>query len=95
MFISKITNKTLSFLPQIVAALFLAGFAVFAWTEPSQAPPGGNVEAPINVGQTAQTKQGDLTLAGALKVEGDITDKLGNIIYNSTIGKIERSKLPF
>ena len=86
MFISKITNKTLSFLPQIVAALFLAGFAVFAWTEPSQAPPGG---------QTAQTKQGDLTLAGALKVEGDITDKLGNIIYNSTIGKIERSKLPF
>jgi len=59
------------------------------------APPDGNVDAPVNVGSTAQTKQGDLTIGGVLKVEGDILDRLGNIIYNSATGKIERSKLPF
>jgi hypothetical protein len=27
---------------------------IFAWTEPSQAPPEGNVSAPINVGSDTQ-----------------------------------------
>ena len=82
-------------LPQIVAMRFLAGFVVFAWTEPSQAPPSGNVEPPINVGLQSQTKQGDLTIGGVLKVEGNILDKLGNIIYNAVTGKIERARLPY
>ena len=34
---------------------------VKAWTEPSQAPPGGNAPAPINVGGTSQIKTGELT----------------------------------
>lgn len=82
-------------LPQIIALLFLAGFVAYAWTEPASAPPGGNVPSPINVGPAAQTKQGNLTLGGILKVEGNILDKLGNIIYNATAGKIERARLPF
>ncbi len=83
------------FLPHIVASLFLVGFVVYAWTEPTSAPPTGNVAAPINIGPTAQTKQGDLILQGKLKVDGNILDKLGNIIYNAVAGKIERARMPF
>lgn len=38
---------------------------VRAWTEPTAAPPGGNVGAPINTSGNAQTKAGGLT-AGTL-----------------------------
>ena len=41
---------------------FLVGYLVFGWTEPTAAPPGGNVSAPINVGSTAQTKAANLTI---------------------------------
>lgn len=34
---------------------------VYAWTAPTLAPPGGNVEAPINSGLTPQTKKGRFT----------------------------------
>jgi hypothetical protein len=56
---SKITKK----IPLIFATLtllFLAYFYLYAWIEPTTAPPGGNVPAPINVGSTDQTKQGRL-----------------------------------
>jgi len=46
-----------------VLAMSLAiGYLVFAWVEPGANPPQGNVPAPINVGSTAQTKTGNLTL---------------------------------
>jgi len=42
---------------------FLVGYYVLAvWTEPSATPPGSNVDAPINVGTTSQTKTGNLTI---------------------------------
>lgn len=50
------------YLPQIVAMLFLAGFAAYAWTEPSSVPPAGNVDAPLNVGSSDQTFSGSKTL---------------------------------
>lgn len=34
---------------------------VSAWTAPTVTPPNGNVAAPVNVGNTAQTKTGNLT----------------------------------
>lgn len=37
---------------------------VKAWTEPTVAPPGGNVGAPINTGIIAQAKQGVLQVLG-------------------------------
>ena len=88
-------RKFYKFLPQIVAMLFLAGFFAYAWTGPTSEPPAGNVAAPINVGTTTHTKQGDLTLQGKLKVDGNILDKLGSIIYNATTSKIERARMPF
>jgi hypothetical protein len=39
-----------------------AGWTIFAWSEPGTVPPAGGVSAPINVGATAQTKSGDLTI---------------------------------
>jgi hypothetical protein len=38
---------------------------VFAWTEPTNAPPAGNVPAPLNVSAGQQTKAGTLGLGGA------------------------------
>lgn len=41
---------------------FLVGYLVFAWTEPTAAPPGGNVNAPINVAGGIQRKAGGLNI---------------------------------
>jgi hypothetical protein len=53
-----------------VAVIGIAlGFAlqfVRAWTEPTEAPPGGNVGAPINTGGNAQTKTGNFTSNGII-----------------------------
>src|SRR3989344_5652382 len=49
-------KKLIPIFPQIIASLFLTGFMVFAWTEPGTAPPGGNVDTPLNTGLTGQTK---------------------------------------
>src|SRR4030042_2321753 len=43
-------------------ALGLALQFVRAWTEPTEAPPGGNVGAPINTSDIRQTKNGGLIL---------------------------------
>lgn len=45
----------------ILTAVFLAAFYVVAWQEPSQAPPGGNVATPINVGTAPQAKAGRIS----------------------------------
>jgi len=44
----------------LVFGILLAAYAVFAFTPPSAAPPGGNVLAPVNVGGGFQEKTGDL-----------------------------------
>ena len=46
--------------------------AIYAWTEPSAAPTGGNINAPINTGSTAQTKAGDLNISGNLITSGNV-----------------------
>ncbi|MDO8522812.1 MAG: hypothetical protein Q7S12_00800 [bacterium] len=47
----------------------------FAFTEPTQVPPGGNVSAPINISNTGQSKAGGLILNTAGAVLGLIVDK--------------------
>ena len=63
------TNKLLSkkISPVLVFSTIVLSFVlalginmVFAWTDPSANPPSGNVDMPINVSSTAQTKSGDL-----------------------------------
>ena len=46
-----------------LASFILVITAVQAWTAPVQAPPNGNVSAPINVSATAQSKSGGLDVA--------------------------------
>jgi len=48
----------------LTAFLFVVVFA-WAWIEPSQGPPNGNVPAPVNVGPSSQTKEGPLALNAA------------------------------
>jgi hypothetical protein len=62
--------KLLTLILGVLLIIFLAGHLVLAWVEPSQAPPGGNVEAPINVGSTPQTKTANLRIMpGELQAE--------------------------
>mgnify|MGYP001575942573 CR=1 FL=1 len=58
----EISPKLVSLAFGILTVSFLAAFAVFAWTEPSVAPPGGNVATPINTGSVEQIKTGNLTV---------------------------------
>ena len=47
----------------VFASVLFGGIAVFAaWNNPTASPPANNTEAPINVGATAQTKTGNLTV---------------------------------
>jgi hypothetical protein len=57
------SEKNQKFIPLTVGVLvmsILVGYLVFAWTEPSQNPPQGNVPAPINVGSQEQIKSGTI-----------------------------------
>ena len=49
----------------IVALVAVFG-VTFAFTEPAQPPPSGNVPAPINVGNEPQTKSGSINAVGGL-----------------------------
>ncbi|XKT75063.1 MAG: hypothetical protein ACJKSS_02765 [Patescibacteria group bacterium UBA2103] len=61
------TKKIVHAIPGALFVFLLAGGIVYAanFTQPSESFPNGNVEAPINVGSSAQSKSGDL-VAGAL-----------------------------
>src|SRR3989338_6320021 len=75
-YLKKLLNSTV-----LGAALgvLLVGYAVFAFDPPTQAPPGGNVPAPINTGTSNQTKAGgilsvfDLWVNSGLGVMGGAT----------------------
>lgn len=63
----KINKETfLKSLPVILASLIFTGGIIYAWTNPSVAPPGGNAATPINVGSDDQAKTGSLTIKGSL-----------------------------
>jgi hypothetical protein len=57
-------SKTKSFvlILGVLIMSFLVGYLVLAWDEPTAAPPGANVDAPLNVDPDAQTKTGGLTI---------------------------------
>ena len=52
------------------SAMILSAATAHAWTTPPASPPNSNVSAPINVGATAQTKNGTIGVNG-LAVFGD------------------------
>jgi len=83
--------KVVSIAFGIFIFLFVLAFYVIAWTEPGSAPPGGNVPAPINVGDTGQAKAGNLGIGAldgsyGLTVEtgGDAIKAIGNSWFDGT-----------
>jgi len=81
---SKTKNQLLPLILSVLILSLLTAYWIFAWDEPDSSPPLGNVDTPINIGSTAQTKTGDLTLSGlylnAVGSEGNISN------LNSVIG---------
>ncbi|MDI6603349.1 MAG: hypothetical protein QME57_04590, partial [Patescibacteria group bacterium] len=63
----KTKNILLQVLPVIIVATFLAAAIIYAWTEPREDPPGGNVAAPINVSASSQYKEGALGIGGLFR----------------------------
>ncbi len=56
---------------------------VKAWTEPTAAPPGGNVGAPINTSANAQTKSGNLNVSGGyIQAYNSSTGNYGLLNYS-------------
>lgn len=75
--------------PLALALVFFFGlsYAYASWTAPTATPPNGNTPTPINVGSTAQTKAGPLTLGGTLTVPqgNSLTwSGTGNYLYSDT-----------
>lgn len=77
-------NQLLNATKVVMLAVILSfglSYAI-AWTAPATTPPGGNVDAPINTGSTAQTKAGNLTVSGLDLNAGSITN-IWSIAANS------------
>ena len=69
-----------------IASIFFVNGLILAWTPPASTPPAGNVDAPLNVGPTGQSKAGGLILNTGGAATGLIIDK-GNVgIGDSTPG---------
>ncbi len=65
----------------VLLALTLPVAVVFAFTNPTAAPPGGNIAAPLNVGTVNQVKNSSLGVNG-LAVFGN-TSASGNIFFSN------------
>jgi len=79
----------LSLFVSIITVSFVVVFYTYAWTEPTQAPPGGNVPAPINVGLINQTKSGGIT-AGSLASSGVLLVGTNAVVNNIlTVGSLK------
>ena len=80
------TNKQITHWLSVIVigiALGLGLQFVRAWTEPTTAPPNGNVGAPINTSVNPQTKSGGLNIGGKLKVGNDAQPQAtGQIRWN-------------
>ena len=63
---------------------FLLFYLVFAWQEPTQPPPQGNVPAPLNVSINAQAKEGALIIANNSSVTTGLIVRYGNVGIGTT-----------
>ncbi len=75
MFQKRKINLLFFLLPVIIIASLATIIIVFAWTEPTQTPPGDNVPAPLNIGSGGQSKVGGLILNTGGATTGLIIDK--------------------
>jgi len=81
------SEKTQKFILSTLGVLvmsILVGYLVFAWTEPSQNPPQGNVEAPLNTSINAQAKQGALVIGTNSTLSTGLIVQYGNVGIGTT-----------
>lgn len=80
-------------LAAVLALVIFGAFAVFAWTGPLSAPPSGNVDAPINVGNDSQVKDGPLSVGGLSVYGGALVT--GNVtaagFFHSSDARLKRN----
>ncbi len=80
------TSQIINTIKVITLALLLAlgiSYVSAQWSGPQQAPPLGNVSAPLNTGATAQTKTGSLAV-GSLTVKGSVPDYSSGINFQDS-----------
>jgi len=77
-------SKILALCFGVLVMIFVLNYLVLAWTEPTQSPPEGNVPAPLNVGNTGQSKSGGLILNTGGAATGLVVDK-GNVGIGITV----------
>ncbi|MEK7128902.1 MAG: hypothetical protein AAB858_00980, partial [Patescibacteria group bacterium] len=76
--LTKIPTNIFAFL--LLGAFLVATSSVSAlWQGPTQTPPGGNVSAPVNVGNNAQIKEGNLTLNASNTYLNGLLVPYGNV----------------
>ncbi|MFA6278843.1 MAG: tail fiber domain-containing protein [Candidatus Paceibacterota bacterium] len=75
------TNSYIKVAQITVVAIGLFAFAgtIYAWTGPTSAPPSGNVDAPINVSNTFQSKDGNLMVNAAGTFATGFSVPFGNV----------------
>ncbi|HEY4493379.1 MAG TPA: hypothetical protein VJB98_02065 [Candidatus Paceibacterota bacterium] len=64
----------------IGGVLMISATVMAAWSEPTQAPTGGNPEAPINVSNASQTKGGNLVVNSNNQSLNGLLVPFGNVV---------------
>ena len=77
-------KKFYSLLPAIILSTLGVIILVFAWTEPTNSPPQGNVPAPLNVGLEEQIKEGGLWIASNPTLTTGLIVQYGNVGIGTT-----------
>ena len=71
-------KEILTALKSVALALLLVAGVSYAWTGPTATAPNSNTSAPVNVGTSFQSKDGDLDVAGAFSaIDGIFTGNVG------------------
>jgi len=94
----QISPKIVALVFGVIVICFAVAVYVSAWTEPGVAPPGGNVDPPLNTSITGQIKEGGLLLGnspavvnglivanGDVEIQGGTTKTTGGLIIETRI----------
>jgi hypothetical protein len=91
--------KDIGFLTIALTLALAANFAYGQWSNPPAAAPGGNIQAPVNVGSSNQIKSGDITAwrqkAGAQMWSPQYCDQNGlNCFTSASVSATPPSSVP-
>jgi len=93
----KVKRVLIESLPVILFSALIMALVIYAWQEPTQPPPQGNVPAPINVGDVTQLKNGGLGINGVLDVSSTAVFRSNVNVGGTTLplGKLQVARRIF